>query len=412
MAISDKVTQVREKPLVKKIEKFAPAICFLGGFLWDSVTLGSMVQQSDLIFLLAYYAGAFILVILLSAQLENPQGYTTEVLESKGVKVKASSSKVVKVAGFAKKVGLETDNLIPENAVIVKHRFLDREWSSVWKSRISWAVQFCFGSLFSALVVCYFKSSGSIGSLILVLIMVLLLVGNEFLQKRYESFGVSLAFFCLLGTMFLNFAIPHLVHRMGFIWFLLSSLLSFGICYLIWKISHRSKKNLIAPIAITVLLVVAYIMNWVPPVPLVLKQQVACIQFEKEDYSCNADAPSLLQKVGLKSPSVHKNNDTELYFLSAIYAPMGVQADLEHRWYYKSANAKDYMLTDRISTSRMRTQGSRVEGFRIFTRKKNAPAGSYRVETAFKDGAVIGAQAFDVVEGALDSTGYAKHILE
>lgn len=190
------VKQIREKPVAKKIEKFIPAIAFLGGFAWDSITLGTMVYGSDLLFLFAYYLGAFILVVLLSAHLEHPEGWTKERIQQ-----------------VAQEQGVKS------NAIVIHHRFLDREWSDAWKKRFSWAVQFCFGSLFSALVVCYFKSSGSLASFILVIVLVVLLVGNEFFQKRYESFGVSLAFFCLLGTMFLNFTIPHLVHRIGFFGF-------------------------------------------------------------------------------------------------------------------------------------------------------------------------------------------------
>ena len=76
------VNKLREKPAVKKIEKFFPAIAFLGGFAWDSITLGQMVYGSDILILLAYYTGALILVILLSAQLEHPEGWTTERLQA------------------------------------------------------------------------------------------------------------------------------------------------------------------------------------------------------------------------------------------------------------------------------------------------------------------------------------------
>ena len=76
------VNKLREKPAVKKFEKFFPAIAFLGGFAWDSITLGQMVYESDILILLAYYTGALILVILLSAQLEHPEGWTTERLQA------------------------------------------------------------------------------------------------------------------------------------------------------------------------------------------------------------------------------------------------------------------------------------------------------------------------------------------
>ncbi len=469
------VNKLREKPAVKKIEKFFPAIAFLGGFAWDSITLGQMVYGSDILILLAYYTGALILVILLSAQLEHPEGWTTERLqalaeaqakpkqntsaattppkthapvetavESKFKKAAAllaekAPAKAIEAANraaqeakdaaakasaqakdaavkakdaaskFAKNVGYES-TAIPENAIVVHHRFLDREWSETWKQRFTWAVQFCFGGLFSALVVCYFKSSGSLASFLLVILLAILLVGNEFLQKKYESFGVSLAFFCLLGTMFMNFAIPHLVHRIGFIWFFLSTLLSFGMCMFIWKISHRKKSILVAPALISILLVVAYIMNWVPPVPLVLKQKIACQNFDKATYTCDIDDPNIFQSIGLQIPSVHKVDSSEVYFLASIYAPAKLKAELEYLWYYQDPQTGKYKLTDRISSGRMTLNGGRESGFRTFTRKKNTPPGKYRVEVAYKNGAVIGSGTFEVF-GEPPEDGFARDTL-
>ncbi len=466
---------MREKPAVKKIEKFFPAIAFLGGFAWDSITLGQMVYGSDILILLAYYTGALILVILLSAQLEHPEGWTTERLqalaeaqakpkqntsaattppkthapvetavESKFKKAAAllaekAPAKAIEAANraaqeakdaaakasaqakdaavkakdaaskFAKNVGYES-TAIPENAIVVRHRFLDREWSETWKQRFTWAVQFCFGGLFSALVVCYFKSSGSLASFLLVILLAILLVGNEFLQKKYESFGVSLAFFCLLGTMFMNFAIPHLVHRIGFIWFFLSTLLSFGMCMFIWKISHRKKSILVAPALISILLVVAYIMNWVPPVPLVLKQKIACQNFDKATYTCDIDDPNIFQSIGLQIPSVHKVDSSEVYFLASIYAPAKLKAELEYLWYYQDPQTGKYKLTDRISSGRMTLNGGRESGFRTFTRKKNTPPGKYRVEVAYKNGAVIGSGTFEVF-GEPPEDGFVRDTL-
>ena len=199
MQMKERIEKLRSNPIVQRIERFFPAIAFLAGFGWDSITLGSKVYNSDLLILLAYYVAALILVVLLSAKLDHPEGWTPE-----------------RIAAMAKEQGVK------DGAIVVRHRLLDREWSPKWKVRFTWAVQFFFGGLFSALVVCYFKSSGSLASFLLVIALACLLVGNEFLQKNYERFGITLAFFCLLGTMFLNFTIPYLVHRIGFIWFLLS----------------------------------------------------------------------------------------------------------------------------------------------------------------------------------------------
>ena len=74
MQAKERIEKLRANPIVQRIEKFFPAIAFLAGFGWDSITLGTMVYGSDLLILLAYYVGAFILVILLFALLEKP-GY-------------------------------------------------------------------------------------------------------------------------------------------------------------------------------------------------------------------------------------------------------------------------------------------------------------------------------------------------
>lgn len=446
------LNKLQEKPSVKKIKKFIPAIAFLGGFAWDSITLGSMVYSSDIFMLLTYYVGALILVILLSAQVEHPEGWTKErlqklskakqsaknsttqnstksaqdslkkrpeLLESAAKIANAATNKIKETAEQAaalaekkaKEIGY-TSNAIPQNAIVVHHRLLDREWSPALKQRFTWAVQFCFGGLFSALVVCYFKSSGSLASLILVVLLAILLVGNEFLQKKYESFGVSLAFFCLLGTMFLNFAIPHIVHRIGFIWFLISSILSFSICIGIWKISRRKRNILVAPAIISISLIVAYIMNWVPPVPLVLKQKIPCQNFDKTTYSCDIDSPTFLQKIGLKEPSVHKLPNSEIYFVTSVYAPAELKAELQYMWYFQNPNTHKYTLTDKITSNRMVVKGGKETGFRSYTRKKNITPGKWRVEVAYKNGAVIGSGAFEVIDKNIEDIEFVRDTLK
>ena len=68
------------------------------------------------------------------------------------------------------------------------------------------------------------------------------------------------------------------------------------------------------------------------------------------------------------------------------------------------------MLTDKITSSRMVIRGGRDMGYRSYSKKKNIPAGTYRVETAYKDGAVIGATSFKVVDG-LPKNGFVRDSL-
>jgi hypothetical protein len=175
--------------------------------------------------------------------------------------------------------------------------------------------------------------------------------------------------------------------------------------------SNRSKAVLVAPVFISSLLVAAYLMNWVPPVPLVLKQQMPCQNFDRSSFTCDVDAPGFLQKLGLKAPSVHRLPDSDVYFLASVYAPAALKAELEYRWYYKDPATGKYLLTDTISSGRMVLNGGREQGFRSYSKKSRVPAGKYRVETAYKGGAVIGSLAFDVFEESRDSSGYVRDTL-
>ena len=392
-AIMEFLSKLREKSAVQRMKKFFPAVAFLGGFSWDSMTIGSKVYGRDLILLSIYYCVALISIFFIA---------TRKSIDSCD---KAN----------------EDDSNAKDSQTFIR-RVLSYEWPQKWFDRATWLVQFCFGNLYSALVICYFKSSGSIASFIIVLILAGLLIGNEFLKEKYENFGVCLAFLCLLGTMFFNFLIPHLVHGMGTFWFFLSTLFSFGICYLLWikslrnvphEVAHgmqRKKRFLIAPISISLVLSIAYLANWIAPVPLVLKQQIVCKNFDRESYSCDVDKLDFLQQFGLKGTTIHKDEGDEIYFMSSVYAPAELKAPIEYRWYYKEPSTNKFKLTDKITSSRMVIRGGRDDGYRSYSKKKNIPAGTYRVETAYKDGAVIGATSFKVLEG-LPQKGFVRDSL-
>ena len=385
------LNKLREKSAVQKTEKFFPAFAFLGGFSWDSMTIGSKVYGSDLVILFLYYLLALVSIYFIATRIS---------VESKNM----DSGESI--------YGEDSDVEIHQNFF---SKIKNREWSSSWIERLTCVVQFCFGNLYSALVICYFKSSGSIASFAIVMILAALLVGNEFLKEKYENFGICLAFLCLLGTMFFNFLIPHLVHGMGPFWFFLSILLSAVVCYLLWTKSSRGysrqKRFLVAPIAICLVLFIAYLANWIAPVPLVLKQQIVCKNFNRETYSCDVDKLDFWQRVGFKGETIHKDEGDEVYFMSSVYAPAELKAPIEFRWYYKEPSTNKFKLTDKITSSRMVVRGGRDAGYRSYSKKKNIPPGTYKVETAYKDGAVIGAKTFKVLEG-IPEQGFVRDSLQ
>lgn len=327
-------------PWYKRLTRFFPVIAFLGGFVWDSVTLGAIVQSSDLWLLFGYWAVAFGVLVILG---RNPV--------------------------------------------------------EKWRSKLTFVVQFCFGSLFSALVVFYFKSSGSIYALLFVVVLAGILISNEFLKDRYSRLGVAWTMFCLSGTMYLNFLIPHIVHGLGSIWFLISCILGFVPLFALWKWSVQpGKLSLIAPLAVSLALVGSWFMDLIPPVPMVMKQNLVCKAFEKieGDYTCLQPAPGILVELGLLSPTIYHAPGEKLFLLSSVFGPTQVEADLEHRWQWQEPVSGAWQDRGRVPFS---MRGGRESGWRLYSNKQILEPGFWRVSTALKDGAEIGTIEFQIPEG-------------
>ena len=51
-----------------RIRRYAPAVFFVGGFIWDAVTLGRSIKPSDLFILLGYLTGAAVIRVASAAR--------------------------------------------------------------------------------------------------------------------------------------------------------------------------------------------------------------------------------------------------------------------------------------------------------------------------------------------------------
>jgi hypothetical protein len=134
---------------------------FLGGFVWDLLTIGQRVRAVDLWRLGAFLLGAGLLALWLafrnSRELAEPAGDT----------------------------GL-------------RGRFAGMAWQAPYL-----LLQFFFGGIFSALFILYFKSSGHLGTWLTATVLGTLLVGNEFAGRRYgQHFTLIWTLFALNAILF------------------------------------------------------------------------------------------------------------------------------------------------------------------------------------------------------------------
>lgn len=323
------------------VKRWAPPSAFVGGFAFDLATLGREVNAINLIVLSAY-AG----IVFLGLWLRN-QGVSDKVKRS---------------------------------ATFVLH--------------------FALGAVFSALVILYFKSTGSIATFLVVLALAAAMVGNEFLQHKDNQRELIWGVYTVSLVMLLNFLIPHIVKSVSAWWFVISTGLGLAAIYGLRRLVDAPLKAVRLATSFVAVLVVLFFAGLIPPVPLILEHGLEGTGFKKvatddgTEYTIEKEPDSFLESFGLTTRDIAWRKGERLYVLTAISAPSDVEVELEHRWFEQTDDGWKARDTHSFSI-----EGGRKDGWRWYSYKSHIKkAGRWRVETALRGGAVLGYQKFDVVE--------------
>ena len=337
-----------------KYENYAQITFFFGGFLWDNLTLTRIDRLSDNIILFLYIAlmGFFIILMNLS-----------EVGRLRRKTLKKYS-----------------------------------EWYPL-------AIQFLQGGLFSSYVVFYFKSASLTKTIIFVVILGILLVANEFLEKKLANVKLQFILFFLVNFSFFAFFLPVLFKKMSSLIFYLSGSVSMGIILVyLWLfqgklclISRRQAVGIgIRITALFVLLNFFYWQNWIPPVPLSLKEAGVYHSVRKTGhvYDLKFQKPRWFQFWKRSDdPFFYANGDT-VYCFSAVFAPTRLRTRIYHHWQFFDARSKRWETTDKLGFP---LTGGRNGGYRGYTYKTHIADGRWRIDVEAADGAVVGRINFRVI---------------
>jgi len=316
---------------LRKFGRFLPAIFFLGGGVWDSLTLKRIDNPIDLSILGVYLLLAGVVVVLIG-----------------------------------RKVSFRHSEYLPL------------------------VVQFCYGGLFSAFRVYYFKSTASLPSFLFMAVIVVLLVGNEFLQRGFQRVLLTFLFWSLACSMYLTFTLPVALHRMGLLVFLPTMGLSLAASALLGFASGLKPTRALVPAGLLhALLVVFYLTNVIPPVPLSKKHMGIFHQVVKidQDYFCTL----VRQKwhfFSQKSERVflYRPGDT-VYCFSSIFAPAKLNTRVFHYWYHYDPGKRRYVLKNKMEYP---LTGGREEGYRGYTYKRKVVPGKWRVKIKNEEKKTLG----------------------
>jgi hypothetical protein len=265
------------------------------------------------------------------------------------------------------------------------------------------ASQFLLGGLFSAYAIFYSRSATLTSTATFFVLLVVLLVGNEFLHDRLSSLRLLVSLYALVCFAFFTFFLPVMTGFMNAAIFLvgaaLSAVVTFRVVQLIYRDNpDRSKREAVGvtvpALALIGLLVGFYFLNWIPPVPLSLKSGGIYHEVKKSGDRFELSFERQWYQVWKRSDNTFPANEP-IYCFTAVFAPVDLNTTIYHHWYFRPHSNKPFIHADRIP---IKINGGREGGYRAYTFKQRLDPGDWRVDVETEDGRIIGRVSVRVEE--------------
>ncbi|NOU09396.1 MAG: DUF2914 domain-containing protein [Nitrospira sp.] len=351
-----KIQSVLAKP-------FMPAVCFLSGVTYDTLTLTRIDRLLDNLILLLY-------LVLLGA--------------------------LIVLTG---RLGVERPS---DHAKLASYSRLTR-WVLESRPYYPMASQFLLGGLFSAYAIFYSRSATFTGTAVFFALLIMLLVANEFLRDRLSNLRLLIGLYAVVCFAFFTFFLPVITGFMNSIIFVIGAMLSVAVVLQVAQLIYRNNPDrsrreaigmTVPASALIGLLVGFYFLNWIPPVPLSFKfggiyhdvkragDQFE-LAFEKEWY-----------EIWKRSDTTYPAN-TPIYCFTGVFAPVDLNTTIYHHWYFRPNSDKPFTHADKIP---IKISGGREGGYRAYSFKQGLDPGDWRVDIEASDGRIVGRVSVTVVE--------------
>ena len=345
----------RLKKFVDAHKKYLPVIFFIGGFIFDTLTLNRIDRLYDLIVLCIH-------MTLLTL------------------------------------------------TIIIYNLADDGKWRNTWihnyEIYLPLAIQFFFGGLSSAYVIYFSRSVSLSKTFSFFIILVGLLLANELLKKRISNKYLQFSIYFFVSFVFFTFMIPVFIKKMNTDIFIISgsvSLLATLVLVVTIYIISPSTRSEVGILKLTGIIVsiyaiinLFYFLRLIPPVPLALSQGMVAHDISIEDnkyiVSYETDDSFIFWRKH-RLNFIHKPEEN-VYVFSAIFAPTDLEKSIFHRWKYLDKLKNEWEIVEDIGFD---ITGGRDEGYRGFTYKNNVREGTWKVEVITEEELVLGVIDFEII---------------
>lgn len=264
-------------------------------------------------------------------------------------------------------------------------------------------VQFSFGGLFSGYLSLYSRSAAFPGSWIFVGIVAALLLGNERFTRFYTRVPFQISIYFIVLYSFLTFFLPVVFHSIGAAMFLAAGAVSLGAIALLLAALRRIAPSRMrrslpgtarAIAAILAVFNVLYFANFIPPLPLSLKEagvyhRVA--RLPDGSYRVLAEPVPWYESFLRYNTVFRLVPGDDIYVFSAVFAPARLSTTVVYEWQYDAAGT-----WTTVGTIPFVISGGRDGGYRSYSVLSHAAAGKWRVNVLTAEGRVIGRIPFTV----------------
>ncbi len=341
---------------VVRHKKYAPVLFFIGGFVFDTLTLGRIDRTYDIVMLCIHMTSLSITLYLF--------------------------------------------NLMD-----------DGKWDNTFLARYQvyfpLAIQFFFGGLSSAYVIYFFRSVSLSKTMGFFILLLLLLLANEFLKKRISNKYLQFGVYFFISFIFFAFMIPVFIKEMNSTIFMISGLVSLGSTLaLIIFIYGRSKstrkevslKKLIGLVLLIYITInVFYYFKLIPPVPLAMDTGLVAHKINKQDgkYLVTYETENWYVFWRKHKLKFIRSENEPVYVFSSIFAPTDLNKKIYHRWEWFNPKTETWEIVEDIGYNVI---GGRDNGFRGYTYKNNVKNGLWKVEVITEEELVIGVIDFEIIK--------------
>ena len=258
-------------------------------------------------------------------------------------------------------------------------------------------MQYSFGGLLSGMLIFYGRSGDLIASAPFLLLILAVILGNEFVGKRSDKLVYNIGLYFIGLFSYIVLVVPVILGKMGDGIFILSGVITLLLITVVIQILYRiipnfmqvNTRRVIATVGfIYIGFNVLYFTNIIPPIPLSLTEleiEQSVVRMTDGNYRIVSEPQVWYRRLPLVKKELHPTGGSIACF-ARVYAPTKLQTEIFHRWEYQDANG-DWKERFRLGYT---ISGANKGGYRGYTQLQNFSDGVWRCSVETERGQVLG----------------------